>query len=285
MKTLRYALEAALVHIIYGFFWLLPVEAASNLGGFIMRHVGPRLGLSRRARRNLTRAFPEKNASEINRIIAGMWDNLGRVAAEYPHLRRIAARTEFAGEEHLHALRDDGKPGILFGAHLANWEVHAIAAKRAGLPVHLVYRKPNNPFVDAILRHARDSGAAGQVAKGFDGAREIVSILKTGGHIGLMADQKMNEGLPIPFFGRDAMTAPAIAHFTMKFACPLHPTRVERLGGCKFRMTTYPAMRIEESGDREKDTIKILTEINALIESWVRERPEQWLWIHNRWPG
>lgn len=285
LKRAEYALETALAYLIYGFFRLLPQASASNLGGALIRRIGPRLGVSKTARKNLELAFPEKSRAAREEILRGMWDNLGRVMGEYPHLHRIARQVEFQGAEQLEDANRSRSAPIFFSAHLANWEINAICAKQRGLPLHLVYRKPNNPGVDSLLRHARNSGAASYIEKGAAGARQIVSLIRKREAVGVLMDQKLNEGLPVPFFGHDAMTAPAMAHFALQFKCPLYPCRVERLQGTQFRVTLYPKLAIEPSGDREADTLRILTEVNAIMEGWIRERPEQWLWIHHRWPN
>jgi KDO2-lipid IV(A) lauroyltransferase len=283
LRRCRYGLETALVYAAYGLCWLLPRKAASGLGGFVAAGLGPRMGVSRVARRNLDLAFPDKSAAEKKRILRGMWDNLGRIAAEYPHLHHMDAEIDVVGIEHMEAVRDSGRPALLFSGHIANWELPAIR-QRTGLDLHVVYRKPNNPGVDGLLRYARSSGCIGQIEKGSEGAREIVSVLRKGGVIGMLVDQKLNEGLPIPFFGRDAMTAPAIAHFALKFKCPIYPFRVERLSDCKYRITILEALKVANTGNKTRDVTRILTDINALLESWIRATPEQWLWIHRRWP-
>jgi KDO2-lipid IV(A) lauroyltransferase len=283
-RRFRYALETALVYSVYGFFSVLPLAVASNLGGGLMRRLGPRLGISRHAEKNIARAFPEKSEAERRSILLGMWDNLGRVAAEYPHLHDIWSEVELVGQEYLAAARETGKPSLFFAAHLGNWEINPISAKKNGLPIHLIYRKPNNPWVDGLLRRARDSSAAGHIAKGSEGAREIFSLLRRNQAIGFLMDQKLNEGISVPFFGIGAMTAPAIAQFAIKFGCPLYPSRVERLNGSKFRVTIYPPLVMNFSGNKDSDVYQILSAINARIEDWVRERPEQWLWLHRRWP-
>lgn len=284
LKRIRYAFETIAVYAVYGFFWALPLDAASACGSFILRCLGPHLRLTQVARRNLQQAFPEKSQKEIETIITGMWDNLGRVAAEYPHLSKIWKNVELVGAEHLISVRDSGRPAIFFGGHLANWEINAQAAKKNGLNIHLVYRKPNNPWVDGLLRHARNAGAAGHIRKGAQGARDILAVIRDNGAVGILVDQRLNEGMAIPFFGRDAMTPTVVAPFALKYACPLYPSRVERVSGTYFRVTIYPPLLIQNTGHRENDERRILTEINALLESWVRERPEQWLWIHRRWP-
>lgn len=273
------------VYLVYGFFALLPLQTASALGGrmgkLAGRHVLRRQ--SKRALENIARAFPEKSADQHADILDGMWDNVGRVIAEYPHLHTIWDNITLDGAENIVAARDDGKAGILFAGHISNWEIQAIAAKRYGLDLHLVYREPNNSLISGLLRHARNSGAAGHIRKGGQGAREIFSLLRKGQHVGMLVDQKLNEGVPVPFFGMEAMTAPAIALMALKLDCPLFPARVERLNGARFRMTAYPALRINKTGDKDADVYNILCDINALLESWIRERPEQWLWMHRRW--
>lgn len=283
-KRLRYALETFLVYVFYFVFRLLPVEAASVAGGKIARRIGPHLPSSAVARRNLSFALPDTSAVAHAEIIAGMWENLGRVMAEYPHLHDLRSRVEIVGGEYLAAVRGSGKPAIFFGAHLANWEIGTVAARTAGVEMYPVYRRPNNPGVDRLLYRARGAGAMGQIAKGAAGAREMLAVLKNNGSLAVLMDQKLNEGMAVPFFGRDAMTATAVASFALKFNCPLHPVRVERLEGCRFRMTVYPPLPVRRTEDKVQDVKVILTEINRQLENWIRERPEQWLWIHRRWP-
>lgn len=282
----RYSLETVAAYAYCGLSRLLPVQAASALGGFLMRVIGPRLGITRVARKNLMEAFPEKSTEECDRIIAGMWDNLGRVLAEYPHLSSIGRRVEVVGGEHFAAAKESGqrgRPSIFFGAHIGNWEVSGVGAKKHGLDVNVVYRRPNNPWVDGLLRNARSTAVSRQIAKGADGARELLSLLKRGEALGILMDQKLSNGVAVPFFGRDAMTAPAPALFALRFDCDLYPTQTERLPGARFRLTIHPPMTIEKTGNREEDVLRILTEVNRHLEDWIRARPEQWLWIHRRW--
>jgi len=284
LRRLRYALETVLVYTLYLFFRLLPIKAASGFGGMICRNIGPHLPSSAVARRNLARVFPEKSEEEREKIVAGMWDNLGRVLAEYPHLHHIWDYVELQGAEHLAEARRSGKASIFFAAHLANWEICAIGVKKAGLEMYPVYRRPNNPGVEGLLRHARGAGSVGLIAKGAEGAREMLSVLKNKGALGIMMDQKLNEGMAIPFFGRPAMTAPAIASFALRFQCQVYPVQIERRGGVRFKITIHPPLEIPRSGDKEQDTRAILTEVNRQFENWIQQRPEQWLWIHRRWP-
>jgi KDO2-lipid IV(A) lauroyltransferase len=281
--------QAAGARLLYGLVRLLPFETASDLGGWLARTLGPRLSISDRARRNLRRAFPEKDAAEIEAIVRGMWDNLGRTAFEYAHLDKFRffdpadGRIEVIGAENIDLVRDDGKAGIFFSGHLANWELMGLCAAARGLPVHLVYRAPNNPHMDWLFA-LRRSGNAELVPKGPAGARRTIELLKRGGHLGMLVDQKMNDGIPVPFFGRDAMTAPALAQFVLKLGIPAVPARVERLGGPRFRITVHPPLQPAHTGDHHADMAALMGQVNALLEAWIRERPDQWFWLHRRWP-
>ncbi|RAU21743.1 lauroyl acyltransferase [Paramagnetospirillum kuznetsovii] len=285
MKRFRQRLEYLAARIIWGLFGLLPLDAASAAGGWLARTIGPLMGASRIGRRNLARAFPDKSAAEIETILRGMWDNIGRVAGEFPHLEQISTqRVELIGGEYVDLLRDDGQAGIFISGHLGNWELNGAVAVARGLPLNLVYRAANNPWIEDLYRRGRKSAATALIQKGSEGARQALLVLKQGGHLGMLVDQKMNDGVAIPFFGRDAMTAPAVAQFATKFKCPLVPARVERLTGANFRLTVYPPMEFPHTGDPHDDNRLLLIRINALLEEWVREHPDQWLWVHRRWP-
>lgn len=283
---LSYRIEAAAVIAAFTLFRLLPMDWASALGGWIGRTVGPRLGASRKAERNLALALPGLDERARRRVVVGMWDNLGRVMAEYPHLGTIAraGRVVTDGCEAVTAMAQAGKPFVMAGGHLANWEVLQIAADQLGVTAPtMVYRAPNNPLVDRLLTRARAVGSMQFTTKGAKGARVLLERMREGGAIAMLVDQKMNDGIPVPFFGRPAMTAPAAAQLALRFDCPLVVARAERLNGARFRITSR---RIEPpgTGDRNADIAQMTAEMTAVLEGWIRERPEQWLWLHRRWP-
>lgn len=284
-RYLRDPLEFALIAALYGFFWLLPLDAASWLGGSIARALGPSLPVSNIARRNLRRVMPERDAAEIEHIVAGVWDNLGRTFAEYPHLPKIMReRLEVVGAEHLARMRDDGAPGICFSGHFANWEVMPIYALEVGCPLTILYRQANNPLVDRILAFARRGAMDYFVKKGSKGARIALARLNDGQHLAMLLDQKMNDGIDVPFFGLPARTAPATAQFALRYRCPVLPAYPERVGGARFRLTIEPPLEFAPSGDRQADILAFMTMVNHRLESWIRTRPEQWMWLHRRWP-
>jgi KDO2-lipid IV(A) lauroyltransferase len=231
--------------------------------------------------------LPERGNDDVRRILRGMWDNLGRVVAEYPHLKDFAtenSRIEVVGTEHIHALRDDGKAGIFVSAHYGNWELNAAVAKWNGIDLVQVYRAANNPLVDPLITRARSHVAGRHIPTGAEGARQIIAAIRTGEHLGLLVDQKMNDGIPVPFFGRDAMTAPAAAELALRYGLPIVPARVERLSGAHFRVTVYPPLDLTSTDNKTQDALHVMTAINSIFEDWIRERPDHWFWLHRRWP-
>jgi Kdo2-lipid IVA lauroyltransferase/acyltransferase len=284
-RTIVYPIEGAVIHGFCALFAAMPVDAASALGGRLGRLLGPLLPGHRVALANLALVLPELGTATRRRIVRGMWDNLGRTMAEYPHIATIAAeRIELVGKEHFITARDDGRAGIFITAHLANWEIPVMLSKSLGLDVAVVYREPNNPYVARLLKRLRGTAALRQIPKGPRGARGLRRLFAENGHVAMLIDQKLNDGIKVPFFGRPAMTVAAPAIFAERLDLPILPVRVERLDGVRFRVTVLPAFPVAASGDRETDTLTTMTRLNALLETWIRERPEQWLWSHRRWP-
>lgn len=283
MKKLRYLAEAALLYLLYGLFRLLPLDTASNLGGWIGRTVGPRLAASRKARANLQRALPDLSATEQNKIIAGMWDNLGRVMAEYAHLAYLGReRVEIINPEKLP--RD--RACIVIGGHLANWEMIGMAPRfQLGVTLDAVYRAPNNPWSARLLDRTRSlGGEIRTIAKSRTSARGFVESLSAGRPVGMLIDQKYNEGIAIPFFGHDAMTSTAFVKIPQKYDCPLIPVRIERMSGAHFRLTFLDPLEIHNNDGTPRAVESVVADAHHMLERWIREKPEQWLWLHRRWP-
>ncbi len=283
----RYPLELIGTVLFCLFFRLLPLDRASAVGGFIGRHIGPHLKVSWVARYNLMKAFPEKTPAEIDKIVVDMWENLMRTFVEYPHLRQLCKhyddRIEFVNFGLLEALRDDGKGGIFFSAHIGNWEISSIAGIKLNLPLHRIYRSANNPYVEWLFRFFRQKIPGILVPKGLGGFRRIVDLLRKNGHLALLIDQKMNEGIPVDFFGYPVMTTPSLASLALKHDYPVVAIRSQRLKGARYRLTTEAFPPIEKTGNNEEDTRRCMEQANHILEKWIRDDPAQWFWVHKRW--
>jgi KDO2-lipid IV(A) lauroyltransferase len=274
-----------------GEFRIHGVDGASAAGGWIGRNLIAPTGMSKLARENLRRAFPEKSDGEIARIIRGMWDNLGRTVGEYAHLDRIRwdgakPRILVTGIENALPFATPGRGIILFSGHLANWEVMPSTARAYGLTGATVVRPTNNPYVNAWLdKRRRAIGMPELISKGANGLRRVYGLIREGKAVCMLVDQRTSEGILAPFFGRDALTTPAPAALALRMGALLVPVSNARIKGAHFHVRVHRPIEVAKTGDADADLVRVTTAINAFVEERVRERPEQWLWIHKRWVG
>jgi KDO2-lipid IV(A) lauroyltransferase len=219
-----------------------------------------------------------------------MWNNLGRTIAEYAHLDKFTASTApgtrilVTGDaiSDAEVAKDSGT--LFLSGHFANWEMMPIAAAQWGYQGALVYRPPNNPYVDRFISRQRARhGMKEHISKHY-GTRRIFSLLRAGKAILMLVDQKTNEGIAAPFFGRDAMTTPVPAALALKMGARIVFASNRRLDGAHFHVTVHPPLNFAPSGDHERDVRDLTVAINARVEEMVRADPSQWLWIHRRWP-
>jgi len=296
----------------WGLMRLIPSAAASAFGGFVGRTVGPLLPYSRRATNNLNRIFPDITASERRRIVRGMWNNLGRVAAESarihalwdPKLNEAVAemgpdrlmqaardgerltlkggRIEIRGIENFVHLLSHRGPALIFVPHMGNWELLPVGAARFGVFTSVIFRRPNNPYVGRLLDRSR-SGLVALLPKGYEGGAAAGRVMQEGGRLGLLVDQKQNRGVALDFLGQPAMTGLTLARFSRRFGAPIFGACCRRISGRRFSIDITPPMIFEQSGDEKADELAIMQAVNDQIGAWVRESPDQWLWLHRRW--
>ncbi len=268
---------------MFALFKILPVDIASRVGGLIARKIGRHTRLNKVAMRSLEIAFPDKLFEERAKIANAMWDNIGRVFAEFPHIgtRTLSSRVKISGLEHFEEAKKSKKSICLVSAHFGNWEIMSRLAKENGLPIGLVYRHVNNPIIEKVLRRAREPFCEALYPKGRIGAISLVKALKAGKSVGIMADQKMNNGIAVPFFGKDAMTMTTVAEFAMKMDCVILPVNCMRTGGFNFELRIYPEIKVDKTSDNA--VFNTMLAINQILEEWIKESPEQWFWIHKRW--
>jgi KDO2-lipid IV(A) lauroyltransferase len=288
-QRLQWRLETLAWDMLY---WA-PIKAlgpdrASDLGGWLMRRIGPRLSQQKTIQRNLRLVFPAWTTEEIRKTSLSAWESLGRTAGELPHLPRIdpflSGRVEIIGLEILDQIRDSGRGAVFISGHFANWEIMSAVITRRIPQAVMTYRALNNPHIDrriASLRH--DYGTAANAPKGI-GTRALMRALSTGVPVALMNDQKFNEGIAVPFFGHDAMTAPGPARLARKYGVPVVPVSTVRTGPARFRVEFHEPFLPQQSEDEEADIRLCVERINSFLESRVRAHPGQWFWQHRRWP-
>jgi Kdo2-lipid IVA lauroyltransferase/acyltransferase len=269
-------------------------QKTANAFGRIAGLIGPRLREQRIGRANLTAAFPEKTPQEIEAILAGVWDNLGRVGAEFAHIDRIwdfdearpnQGRTLLSQRTHelFHELRLDGKPALIFASHLANWEMPALAAVAHGLDTAILYRRPNIASADRIIGEMRQAKMGTLIPAGRDAPFRLAEALQNGQHVAMLVDQYLTGGVEVTFFGRKTRANPMLARLLRQVECPVHGVRIIRLPDRRFRAELteeIPPVRDESGRIDIQGTTQAIT---SVVESWIREYPEQWLWLHRRW--
>lgn len=265
---------------------------ASNLGGAIARTLGPLLPVSRVADDNLRRAFPELDRSARQRIVRGVWDNLGRTVAEFPHLADLRQSAsgpgwEIVNEDILLRVAERGGPAIFFSGHISNWELLPPVVAAFGMPLSSMFRPAANPVIDTLIAELRRAAIGADLPmfpKGAAGGRAALAHMARGGFLGILMDQKLNDGIAVDFFGQPAMTAPALAALALRFRCPVIPGHAQRIAPARLRFVVDPPLELPDTGDRAADIAALTREVNATLERWIRARPESWLWLHRRWP-
>jgi KDO2-lipid IV(A) lauroyltransferase len=270
-----------------------PIRTA-NLFGRIARSIGPLMREQKIGRANLTAAFPEKSPAEIEAILAGVWDNLGRVGAEFAHLDHIwehdPARSEDSrieigtrSYELFTQLRLDGKPALIFASHLGNWELPALAAVAHGLDTAILYRRPNIAAADRIIQDMRAVKMGTLIPAGRDAPLKLAEALKNGQHVGMLVDQYLTNGVEVTFFGRKTKANPMLARLLRQIECPVHGVRIVRLPGYRFRGELSEEVKPLRDAAGQIDIQGTMQAVTSVIEGWIREYPDQWLWLHRRW--
>ena len=270
-----------------------PIKTADFLGR-LLRRIGPLTREQRIGRANLTAAFPEKSPEEIETILSGVWDNLGRLAAEFAHLDHIwehdpafpeKSRIEIGPRTHelFAKLRLDEKPALIFASHLGNWELPAVAAVAHGLDAAILFRRPNSASANEIIEKLRAVKMGTLIPAGRDAPLKMAEALRNGQHVAMLVDQYFTNGVEVTFFGRKTRANPTLARLLRQIDCPIHGTRIIRLPGHRFRAELSEEIEPVRDASGQIDVQGTMQAITSVVEGWIREYPDQWLWLHRRW--
>ncbi|SHH08714.1 lipid A biosynthesis lauroyl acyltransferase [Bradyrhizobium erythrophlei] len=270
-----------------------PIKTA-NLFGRILRTIGPLTREQKIGRANLTAAFPEKSPKEIETILAGVWDNLGRLGAEFAHLDHVwhhdpahpeASRIEIPLRTHelFAQLRLDGKPALIFASHLGNWELPAVAAVAHGLDATILFRRPNSQSANRIIEELRAVKMGTLIPAGRDAPLRLAEALQNGQHVAMLVDQYLTNGVEVTFFGRKTRANPMLARLLRQVDCPIHGVRIIRLPGHRFRAELSEEVQPVRDASGQIDIQGTTQAVTSVVEGWIREYPDQWLWLHRRW--
>jgi Kdo2-lipid IVA lauroyltransferase/acyltransferase len=296
-KAMKPAVHAVLGAVTVGMLRTVrrfdPLKTA-NFGARMAQRIGPLLREHKIARGNLRAAFPEKSEAEIDTILMKSWENLGRFGGEFAHLDRVwdydtqhPEKSRIELPEATIAIFDklikDGKGALIFSAHLGNWELPALAAPAYGLDSAVLFRRPNIAAVDSAVQDIRAVNMGEMIPTTMEAPLRLAKALERGVHVGMLVDQHFSKGVDVTFFGRPAKANPLLARLVEKVECPIHGTRIVRLPGHRFRAEVTDEIPPVRDATGAIDVRGTTQKITSIIEGWIREHPEQWLWQHRRW--
>jgi len=289
LKLLRYYIELVIVRFGMTLFRLLGVNKSSNLGSFLGRKIGKLISVQKLARNNLNMAMPYLDKNQIEGILDGMWDNLGRIVGEFIHIARMSSKNlakhvliSNDSRKNIELLKKNKKGGIIFSGHIGNWEIGSKIFLENDVNIKTLYRPLSNGFVDKITSSIR---GAKLIAKGPKGNKQIIQELKDGNYVAILIDQRVSDGISVPFFGKEAMTTASVARLALKFNVPLIPVRSIRVGrkfAFEFRIEK-PLEFKKTDNINDAEVFKLTAKMNEKLEEWIKEYPSQWFWVHNRW--
>ena len=290
MKIIKYFFEFTSIISLFCIFKIIGLKNASNLGAVLGRFIGPFFRSKNITKHNIKIGLGNLDEKRETEIINAMWSNIGRTFAEYAFLKNFKFdKTNFShikinGTNYLEQIKKNNEPVIFYSGHFANFELMAMELDKFGIKAAAIYRPLNNFLLNPIMEYLRMKYICpNQIPKGRMGMREIISRVKDGCSIALMVDQRVGEGLRIPFFNKPAHTTTVPAQLALKYNCRLVPIFLERKEGINFEMTVHEPYEIQKTGDADRDTKSITLKINQLIEKMIIKNPTQWLWPHNRW--
>jgi KDO2-lipid IV(A) lauroyltransferase len=235
------------------------------------------------ARENVGRAFPELPGAERERIARGVLLHFGRVMGDFMRARvrtneDVLATVSVEGREHFENARAAGKGAIVVAAHFGNWERMSHAITAMGFPLHVIARDVRDASMNRLVAELRQSSGAQVISRG-DAALPTLRALKRNEFVGILPDQNSDE-LFVPFFGVPCGTVTGPAVLAQRAGCPLLPIYTARIAVNRYRMWIEPPLEPEPGFDPIEGMTRA---INRSLENAIRQYPDQYLWIHNRW--
>ena len=285
MKLIKYFFQFIFIFFLFIIFKILGLKNSSNFASLLSKKIGPFFRSKELISKNILKAFPNISKDDLNHLATNMWGNYGKILAEYVFLKNFrktipTINLKVVGQEILDEIRKNKKPVIFISGHFNNFELMAMHIEKSGINLATIYRPLNNPFLNVLMENIRKKYICkNQIKKGFAGSRQLISFFKNSYSIALMIDQRVSQGIKSKFFNNEAYTTTIPAQLVKKFNCKIVPIYIERIGDVNFTLTINNS--IEYSNEH---SIKDITlDLNQRIEKMILNRPEQWIWSHNRW--
>ena len=285
MKNIKYFIQFLLIIISFVIFKFLGVKFSSKLSGKIFEKIGPFFRSKKIIHSNIKKAFPNTNLENIEKISKSMWNNYGRIFAEYIFLKdfrsgNLSSNIEIDGEEILEEINKSKKQVVFVSGHLSNFELMAMCIEKSGIKLSAIYRPLNNIFLNKIMERIRKKYICkNQIKKGIGGLKQLINLKKKNYSTALMIDQRVSEGILSNFFNEKALTTTIPAQLIKKFNIAVVPIYIERIEGINFRIKVNNPINFPQ----ETSIQNITDELNQILEKMIYKNPNQWIWSHNRW--
>ena len=285
MKYIKYFFEFLFSFFFFIIFKIIGPELSSKISGKIFEIIGPFFRSKKVIRNNIKRALPEIDENNLKNIENSMWNNYGRVFAEYIFLKdfrygKLASEVQIEGKEILNDIKENNKQVIFISGHLSNFELMAMFIEKSGINLSAIYRPLNNIFLNGIMENIRKKYICkNQIKKGLAGLKKLIKLKKKNYSTALMIDQRVSEGILSPLFNEKALTTTIPAQLVKKFNIPIVPVYIERINGLKFKITINQPLSFPQNLTQQQ----ITDNLNQILEKFILSKPENWIWSHNRW--
>ena len=285
MKYIKYFFEFLFSIFFFIFFKIIGPKKSSDVSGKIFEIIGPFFRSKKVIRNNIKRALPEIDENNLKNIQNSMWNNYGRIFAEYIFLKdfrygKLASEVQIEGKEILNDIKENNKQVIFISGHLSNFELMAMFIEKSGINLSAIYRPLNNIFLNGIMENIRKKYICkNQIKKGLAGLKKLIKLKKKNYSTALMIDQRVSEGILSPLFNEKALTTTIPAQLVKKFNIPIVPVYIERINGLKFKITINQPLSFPQNLTQQQ----ITDNLNQILEKFILSKPENWIWSHNRW--
>ena len=285
MKYIKYFFQFILTITFYGLFKLLGPKLSSKFSGFIFEFIGPYFRSKKIIQKNIKKAIPDVSENNLKKITEAMWNNYGRVFAEYIFIKefrigKLSNQIDVDGKDILDEIIKTNSQVVFISGHFANFELMAMYLEKAGIKLSTIYRPLNNIFLNKILENIREKYICkNQIKKGIGGLKKLMLLKKNNFSSALMIDQRVSEGIPSKFFNQVALTTTIPAQIVKKFNIPVVPVYIQRIQDINFKITIGNPINFS----KDTSVKKITDELNIILEKMIMKKPEQWIWSHNRW--
>ena len=285
MKIIKYFLQFLFIIIFFSLFKILGLNVSSALGGKLFEKIGPLFRSKKLIHSNLKKAFPDISLDHLNRITKMMWNNYGRVFAEYMFIKKFREDRSnkniiIEGQEILEDIKKKNKSVVFISGHLSNFELMAMHIEKSGIKLSTIYRPLNNIFLNKIMERIRKKYICKyQIKKGIGGMKKLMHLKKLNYSTALMIDQRVSQGIRSDFFNQKALTTTIPAQLVKKFKIPIVPIFIERINNINFKIVVKNPITF----DNEETTKTITDKLNLVLEKMILYKPELWIWSHDRW--